>query len=202
MGLKNGSHAVEIFLRSSRKFTCDENGRTALHVVADLTNLKLTQLLIKEGAPINVVDVEKNSPLHLAALKMDKKVVETLINAGSDVKLMNTKGLTPMQGTRLTFAKFMKQLVKERDEKEMVENPDVYHPGNIYDQANQLIQGESDLREMFCLLCKRRPAVAAMVPCGHLCCCEVCQKERVNGLKVCPFCKQEITGAINLMSGT
>ena len=177
----------------------DENGQTPLHIVADLCNLRMIQMLIAANAPLNVVDVSKNSPLHLAALKMDKKCVETLIRAGSDTKLINDKGLTPMQGVRLTFSKFMKALVAEREAAEQNTKTDEYIVGKIYNQSNQPLMSQADLKESFCLCCKRRTAVAAMLPCGHLCVCEVCLKERVNTLKVCPYCKQPVTGAVNIL---
>jgi hypothetical protein len=155
--------------------------------------------LIAARSPLNVVDIEKNTALHLAALKMDKKCVEALIRAGADVKLINAKGLTPMRGVRLTFSKFMKALVLERETKEDEKGSDEYVVGKIYGQSNQTLDSQADLKESFCLLCKRRTAVAAILPCGHLCCCEACLKERVNTTKVCPSCKGEITGAVNIL---
>lgn len=177
----------------------DENKVTPLHIAADHCNLNLVTALIKAGAPINAVDVDKNSPLHFGSQKMNKKIVEALINSGADTKLMNSKGLTPLQGVRLTFSKYMKQLVAQRDE-----NPDKdaavhYLPGQLFSQTNTILEQESDLREMFCLLCKRRNAIAAMVPCGHLCCCEVCLRERVPQLKQCPYCKDTVSGAVNIL---
>jgi hypothetical protein len=156
-------------------------------------------MMIAANAPLNVIDVNKNAALHLASLKMDKKCVETLIKAGADVKLINAKGLTPMQGVRLTFSKFMKALVLERETKDQEKGTDEYVVGKIFGQANQTLGSQGDLKDAFCLLCKRRTAVAAMLPCGHLCCCEVCLKERIATLKVCPHCKGEVTGAVNIL---
>jgi hypothetical protein len=179
--------------------TQDATGKTALHIASDLTNLEMVRVLVEKGSPLDTIDEHKCSALHLAALKMDKKCVELLIKAGANERLMNDKGLTPMQGVRLTFSKFMKALVLERDSQNEVTDTVEYHPGNILNQSDQTLESHADLKDSFCLLCKRRQAVAAMMPCGHLCCCEVCQKERILQQKVCPHCKGEITGCVNIL---
>jgi hypothetical protein len=113
---------------------------------------------------------------------------------------MNIKGLTPLHGVRLTFSKYMKQLVAIRDENPVKEKPEAYKPGVLFSQINIVLEQEADLREMFCLLCKRRNAIAAMVPCGRICCCEVCIKEMVLGLKTCLYCKDNVCLFINILS--
>ena len=49
---------------------------------------------------------------------------------------------------------------------------------------------ESDGMDM-CLVCMEAPATVAMLPCGHMCCCEGCGK----GMKTCPVCRTLVTSA-------
>jgi ankyrin repeat protein len=178
----------------------DSHGQTALHIAADLCNFAMVQMLVEHAAPLDLVDENKNAPLHLAALRMDKKIVELLIRSGANEKLMNAKGLTPMQGVKLTFSKFMRALVAERENAAgPADDVETYKPGNIMNQNDSTLESHADLKDSVCLLCKRRQAIAAMMPCGHLCVCEVCQKERILQQKVCPHCKGEVTGCVNIL---
>ena len=95
----------------------------------------------------------------------------------------------------------MKQLVAEREAQDSPQSKETneYHAGKVLDQEDKPLDSHADLSESYCLLCKRRTAVAACMPCGHLCICEVCQKERAAQLKKCPQCKNDITGAVNIL---
>jgi len=48
-----------------------------------------------------------------------------------------------------------------------------------------VVDGASDK----CTICMDRTATIAMVPCGHLCCCEQCSR----GLASCPICRAPVT---------
>lgn len=182
--------------------TQDRDGKTPLHIACDLCNANMVSMLIQANAPLNIIDAQKNTPLHLASSHMNKKVVEMMLRAGADVKKINSKGLTPMQGVRLTFSKFMKEIVEEREANELDVKKDEYVAGKVFSQNDTPLNTEIELRDSICLMCKRRQAVAAVMPCGHLCLCEVCLKERVNNMKTCPYCKAPATGAVNILFET
>ena len=93
----------------------------------------------------------------------------------------------------------MKALVSERDQEHSTTEQNDYVVGKILNQSSDPLDTQNDMKESFCLQCKRRPAVAALMPCGHLCVCEVCLKERVGAIKTCPICKKEVTGAVNIL---
>jgi ankyrin repeat protein len=90
-------------------------GPTTLHIAADLCNLEMVGMLVEHGAPLNVVGENKNALLNVAALKMDKRIVELLIRSGANEKIMNAKGLTPLQGVELTFATFIRARRRSRE---------------------------------------------------------------------------------------
>ena len=94
----------------------------------------------------------------------------------------------------------MKALVSERDEGHSETQKNDYVVGKVLNQSDEALDNQADMKESFCLLCKRRAAVAALMPCGHLCVCEVCLKERVGAVKTCPICKKEVTGAVNILA--
>ncbi|GHT91155.1 hypothetical protein FACS1894122_03030 [Alphaproteobacteria bacterium] len=58
--------------RSSIKLG-DAGGDTALHIALDFVHPKIAELLIDEGADVNAVNDEKNSPLHYALEIAEKK---------------------------------------------------------------------------------------------------------------------------------
>ncbi len=93
----------------------------------------------------------------------------------------------------------MRQLLGEETKVQAAEETHVVS-GDILNQAGGTFESYEELRDSFCLLCRRRAATAALLPCGHLCVCENCQKERTSSLKTCPICKQEVYGAVSILA--
>ncbi|OHT02680.1 hypothetical protein TRFO_30178 [Tritrichomonas foetus] len=178
----------------------DENGTIPLHIACKLDQVAIGKILIDANSNINTKGQGKNTPLHYASHNMNKTLVEILIKKGASAREKNDEGRTPLQGVRLTFAKFMRQLLG--DEKKTTTTDDSSHvePGDILNQASETFDSFSELKDAFCLLCRRRAATAALLPCGHLCVCEQCQKERVSAVKTCPICKQEVYGAVSILA--
>jgi uncharacterized protein len=81
----------------------DNKGYTALHVAAQECQLEAVRLLIANGANVNAVDRDGNSPLWVAgyyagrAIASDEafKIVAALLKAGADPNLHNKAGKTP-----------------------------------------------------------------------------------------------------------
>jgi ankyrin repeat protein len=59
----------------------DGDGQTALHLAANLSNVKAVQKLLDKGANPNVRDKLGRSPLHLAALYGTKKIIDLILQA-------------------------------------------------------------------------------------------------------------------------
>jgi hypothetical protein len=130
---------------------------------------------------------------------MNKMLVEMLIKKGASAREQNDNGRTPLQGVRLTFAKFMRQLLGEENKLASPEEQRI-EPGDILNQTGGTFENYGELRDSFCLLCRRRAATAALLPCGHLCCCETCQRERIVSTKTCPICKHDVYGAVAILA--
>jgi hypothetical protein len=159
----------------------------------------IATVLIEAGANINAKGEGKNTPLHYASLNMNKSLVEILIKKGASAREQNDQGRTPLQGVRLTFSKFMRQLLGEETK---AQSPDEMHveAGHIVKQTGGSFESYSEVKDSFCLLCRRRAATGALLPCGHLCVCETCQKERIATVKACPICKLEVCGAVSILA--
>lgn len=59
----------------------------------------MVDLLLKNGAKVNAMDKEKNTPLHLAGTVHDKTkqqdITKLLLGAGADRNLKNDRNQTP-----------------------------------------------------------------------------------------------------------
>jgi ankyrin repeat protein len=87
----------------------ETQGSTPLHLAAGTGKAEVAEVLIRNGAEVNI----KNSyhhytPLHLAALNGKKAVAELLINKGADVNAKSETGVTPLD---LATEKGKKELV-------------------------------------------------------------------------------------------
>ena len=175
----------------------DNNGTIPLHIACKLDATKIALLLVEKGSHIQAKGEAGNTPLHYASQNMNKQVVEVLIKGGANARDKNDEGRTPLQGIRLTFAKFMRQLIGEDkgDQKEEVK----IDCSEILNQSGEALQSPAEMKDTFCLLCRRHAATAALLPCGHLCICESCQRERTATLKQCPICKKDVYGAVSIL---
>lgn len=81
----------------------DERGNSFLHMVAgDDGEVGLAKAFIEFGINIDQVNIEGNTPLHLAAEsgKDNLEVVQILVEAGADVNAVNKKGETPRKSAK------------------------------------------------------------------------------------------------------
>lgn len=74
----------------------NDAGLTALHVAIKMGDLKISQLLLDNGADINAQDFQGNTPLILAVKKKNIELVTFVILHGADVNLANNDGITPL----------------------------------------------------------------------------------------------------------
>ena len=59
-------------------------------------NYDLVELLLRSGAVVNQVGAHGETPLHLAAMGGDNKLVRKILLAGGDVNAQLVKGATPL----------------------------------------------------------------------------------------------------------
>lgn len=71
-------------------------GLFPIHNAASYGHYEVTELLIKYGANVNVVDLWKFSPLHEAAAKGKYDIVKLLLKHGADPTKKNRDGATPL----------------------------------------------------------------------------------------------------------
>ena len=91
----------------------DRIGFTALHWAVHARDLRLVDLLIKNGAEIDAVEPGYGlTPLHLACLTLDRDIAQRLINAGADAEAKDLSDRTPtdlitqdLQGTRWSWTR-------------------------------------------------------------------------------------------------
>jgi len=77
----------------SRIKTKDSNGFLPLHLAPDKDT---AQILLAHGAEIESRGYEKRTPLHQAAMRGRKDVVDVLLDRGSEVKAVDSNGETPL----------------------------------------------------------------------------------------------------------
>ena len=177
----------------------DENGTIPLHIACKLDDVPISKALVAAGSNVKAKGEGKNTPLHYASRNMNKVLVEMLITKGANAKEPNADGRTPLQGVKLTFCKFMKGLIGE-ERKLTSEEEHHVEPGDIMSQNGSTFNSVEEVKDAFCLLCRRHTATSAMLPCGHLCVCEACQRERISNTKICPICKNDICGAVCILA--
>ena len=82
----------------------DLYGETSLHYAADKGHKEIVELLIANGADVNVK--EKDTPMHKAAMNGHKEIIELLIANGADVnaKSVDNNTLLLQSGYPATLA--------------------------------------------------------------------------------------------------
>jgi len=75
----------------------DNDSWTPLHFAAQANSLGVVKLLIENGANIEALEINGNTPLWVATMNFDKdtQVVTELVVAGADPDAKNIHGITP-----------------------------------------------------------------------------------------------------------
>lgn len=73
-----------------------QNDITALHVAAAFGYTELAQLLIDNGADLNVQGDRGNTPLHFAAQEGNLEIARLLVDAGADTHILSNVGATAL----------------------------------------------------------------------------------------------------------
>lgn len=85
---------VEVFLKSSKQLinNKDIGGATALHLAARSGNAKIVEILINQGAKLDLPDNEGWTPLMRASVNGHSEIVNLLVNRGSNAFALNNFG--------------------------------------------------------------------------------------------------------------
>lgn len=121
--VQGGSVSVVEYILSNRELEAqvdvrDPEQHTALHQVAGVPNeedhhLLILRALLDAGADVNAGDDGLYTPLHLAVLNNNPKIVSILIEFGCDVNLRNQDGYTALHvATRGGYQEIAKMLVQ------------------------------------------------------------------------------------------
>ncbi|XP_012543706.1 E3 ubiquitin-protein ligase MIB2 [Monomorium pharaonis] len=77
-------------------YAVDKHGNTSLHIAADGNQSKKMNILLSQGASINVVNSYKQSALHVAVNKQHVQCVKVLLHYRCDVNLQDSQGNTAL----------------------------------------------------------------------------------------------------------
>ncbi len=90
----NDISGVRFFSKAGGSLINQKNigGATALHIAAREKNLDITQMLIDNGADVNVADNEGWTPLMRATMAGSSDIVELLLNKNADATALNSVG--------------------------------------------------------------------------------------------------------------
>lgn len=70
----------------------------------EVSNLQLVQAMIANGADVNLINVNGNTPLHLACLHRDPEMIAALLKAKADPSIRNNAGQSPQDLLKVSKA--------------------------------------------------------------------------------------------------
>lgn len=99
----------------------DIQGYTPLHILISTEEppSKLIDLLVRNGAPLNSLNVTGSTPLHLAAFWGHYSVVTLLVEEGAKMDLKNDKGRTALDVAALYGHKKIAEYLSQKSNKPM-----------------------------------------------------------------------------------
>lgn len=88
---------IDLNAKGATRLLGINKGWRAIHIAAVKGHHDFIKILLRNGAEINAVDGNDNTPLHLAAEFGHAKVIINLLKAGANTNLKNKDGRTPSQ---------------------------------------------------------------------------------------------------------
>jgi len=162
-----------------------EKGR----MVRALENLGINRIIQfrLEGSRPDLTKLDTILGLLAAECKQFPQQVQVLVEAydHGDVNGILERLKHPLLGPAMVpepdpADKPSQQAVERQDSEEMGEN-------HVVAERDSEVSVSSNSEK--CSVCMEQKATIAMIPCGHLCCCEKCSR----GMKSCPVCRAPVT---------
>ena len=75
----------------------DDEQNSLLSLAVQCNSYDIAELLLNQGANVNLQNSYLNSPLHYALSHQNFRIANLLINKKADEELINSRGLTPWQ---------------------------------------------------------------------------------------------------------
>ncbi|XP_066915780.1 neurogenic locus notch homolog protein 2-like isoform X1 [Clytia hemisphaerica] len=109
---------VQKLLKAGSKATLtNRQGKTALHVSAQIDNYQAVRLLVEVNSNVNKQDSMGRTPLHLAILEDSEQSTIILLQSGSNTSIRDTDGLTPLALCQISKNERLEILLRDHEEK-------------------------------------------------------------------------------------
>ena len=100
--LKRNIPAIKLLLQTMDPNVKTTNGLTALHIAAEMGDIRITEELLKYHADVNATDSNNTTALHIATLKGHKDVVKKLLEHRANVNSHDNNNITALHMAALT----------------------------------------------------------------------------------------------------
>jgi uncharacterized membrane protein YgcG len=88
-----------------------QTSNKTLHEAAATGDITQVQLLLSQGTDINLLNLNRTTPLHIAILNRKKEIAELLVNNDANLNKTNKRGLTPLHVASTTGQKEIVELL-------------------------------------------------------------------------------------------
>ncbi|MBN2589996.1 MAG: ankyrin repeat domain-containing protein [Sedimentisphaerales bacterium] len=93
----NSNLAKKLIIEGANPNTKSEfDNCTALHIASETGDLEIAELLIENGAKVNAIDIEGETPLHKSCYYLQMLVTELLLKNGANSNAKNVMDITPL----------------------------------------------------------------------------------------------------------
>ena len=107
--------SVEKLLENNADVTLGHKGLTPLHTAAIIGHLKIVELLINHGSPINLRESLGCTSLMLACFNKQEEVVDYLLQNGAEVNIQDDKGATALSIAAQEGATSIVEMLLQKD---------------------------------------------------------------------------------------
>ncbi len=90
----------------------NDDGNTGLHWAASFGWKEMAELLISNGADVNLKNMEGNTPLHWASGQGKTEIVKILISNGADINIKGKSNWTPLRWAESMGHKDISQILR------------------------------------------------------------------------------------------
>lgn len=116
--VNNDIEGAKFFSKSGISIINQRNlgGATALHIASREKNFEIVNILIENGADVNIADNDGWTPIMRAARNGDEKIVEMLLKKGADISFVNSVGESVINHAAISdCAKCLVEIFKNTD---------------------------------------------------------------------------------------